>query len=264
MTLIVYRKLAIFALLVLMALTPVSSQQKISVVPDGETRRLLLEMRGHRSTRQLAALFQFGDNKIADLIGALRDPNQEVKLDAQIVIRYLGNEDGMIAWTRKYESDQEGPMTAPIPIPLRDLDYEFIRSLYLRDKVLPEALMEAYLFALALDGSPRAAQLLSDVISNAKKSGFKLQESRYLKVRATNIAADADLAAAVLDQATFLNPTDREDTTARLIAYTHARDKALVEIYVNRGPLAEEWYHVVVKRGEQGWRFFSITQVAVS
>jgi hypothetical protein len=156
-------------------------------------------------------------------------------------------------------------MTGPIPTPLRPLDYQFIRSSYLRDGATTEALFEAYLFALAFDGSPRAISLLSEVINNFRKRGFKLDEGRYLQVaRASKIGETDDLATSVLQRATFLGPADREDTSAKLIAYTAAKDKALVEMFVNRGPLAQEWYHVVVSRCERGWQLFSITQTAQS
>jgi len=75
---------------------------------------------------------------------------------------------------------------------------------------------------------------------------------------------EVDLAAQVLQTATFLAPADRQVTTSKVIAYSRAKDKALVEILVNRGPLSQEWYHVVVRRVERGWTTFSITQVAIS
>lgn len=246
-----------------MAAIPVRSQK--TAHSDVDIRQLLVRMKqNHRSTEQLAILFQVGDNKIAELIGALSDPDKEISFNAQIVIRYLGNEQAMNAWRKMYEADQQVSLTGPIPIPLSGLDFSFVREQYLNDRVKTEALMDAYLFALALDGSPQAARLLSDVIGNANKHGFKLHELRYTRPLAVRIGDDGDLAKAVLRQATFLDPADRMYTTAKLIAKTAANDKALVEIHVNRGALAQEWYHVVVNRCEQGWRFFSITEVAIS
>jgi hypothetical protein len=242
----------------------VSHGQEQSKLAWGEIEQLLLEMKDHRSTSQLAALFRIGDDQIADLIRKLRDPNKQVKLNAQIVIRYLGNKEGMDAWVKSYEFSREGPMTGPIPIPLSDLDYEFIRGLYLRDNITTEPLMEAYLFALALDNSPRAAQYLSDVISNAQKHGFRLDKSRYDRVRTASIGNGDNLANGVLLQSTFLDPAERKYATSRLLAYSSANDKALIEIYIDRGPLAQEWYHVVMRRYKNNWKFFSVTQVAVS
>jgi hypothetical protein len=68
----------------------------------------------------------------------------------------------------------------------------------------------------------------------------------------------------VLQNAFFVSPIDRKYTSARLLALNGAVDKALVEVYINRGPLAEEWYHVVIRKCARGWKFFSITQVAQS
>lgn len=119
---------------------PVSNTE-VSGVADKSVRELLLAMKGdHQSTDQLAILFKVGDEKIAELIRALGDSNEDVKLSAQLIIRYLGNEEGMEAWVRDYESKKTGSVIAPIPTPLRDWDYEFIRSLYLRDKMMTEVL----------------------------------------------------------------------------------------------------------------------------
>jgi len=226
----------------------------------GEIRELLVQMKSdHRSTKPLAVLFETGDQKINELIAALDDPNEDVSLSAQIVIRYLGNEEGMSALLK----EERKQMTGPFPLPLRDWDYQFIRSQYLAKKSPPEALLDAYLFALALDGSPAALQLLSEVVKTVNNNGFALKESRYLNVRDVRIH-DGDLAAAVLNAATFVSVEDRKYTKPRLVAYTRSKDKALVELFIDRGPLAREWYHVVVKKTDGGWQFFSITQVAVS
>jgi len=124
--------------------------------------------------------------------------------------------------------------------------------------------MEACLFALVLDGSTQADQLFSAVIANCMKHGFKLDESRFLKVRNIRIDSDSDLASEVLGRASFLNPKERQYTTPKLLAYSASKDKALIEIFVNRGPLGQEWWHVVVSRHGNVWKFFSVTQVAVS
>ena len=44
---------------------------------------------------KLASLFKIGDKRIVDLIQALDDADRNVSLSAQVVIRYLGNEQGM-------------------------------------------------------------------------------------------------------------------------------------------------------------------------
>lgn len=261
MNLISYSKFALLVMMVL-GLTPLRDQKPPGL--NGEVRELLVRMKGNHRSTELAVLFEIGDNNIADLITALRDPDKEVSLSAQIVIRYLGNEQGMNAWGRMYKTNLQVPLTGPIPIPLSVLDYDFARTQYLKPKVIHEPLMDAYLFALALDGSPQATQLLSAIIANANKHGSKLIESRYLMEKGKIISEETDLAAQVLQRASVLDPVDREATTAKAIAYSAAKDKVLVEIHVNRGTLSQEWYHIVLKRVARGWTTFSITQVAVS
>jgi hypothetical protein len=234
--------------------------QSQPAVAKSETRELLVAMKSdHRATKPLAVLFETGHRKINDLIKALEDPDDDVSVSAQIVIRYLGNERGMSALLKQ----ERKFMTGPFPIPVRESDYQLLRSQYLTKKSQPDSLLDAYLFALALDGSAPALQLLSDIVTNINKNGFTLEESRYLNVRDVRIP-DGDLAAAVLSKATFMSLEDRRVTKPRLISCSGAKDKALVELYVDRGPLAEEWYHVVVSKTANGWRFFSITLVALS
>src|SRR5262245_28514445 len=94
-----YSKLAVLAVLVICASTSVRNQKTGQV--DTEIRQLLVRMKAnHRSTEQLALLFRVGDEKIVDLMEALSDPDKEVSLSAQMVIRYLGNEQGMNAWRK--------------------------------------------------------------------------------------------------------------------------------------------------------------------
>ncbi|MCA1607614.1 MAG: hypothetical protein LC775_19590, partial [Acidobacteria bacterium] len=73
-----------------------------------------------------------------------------------------------------------------------------------------------------------------------------------------------ELGKEVLNNAFFVAQEDRKYTSARVLALNSAKKKALVEVYINRGTLAEEWYHVVLRRCDQGWKFVSITPVAVS
>jgi hypothetical protein len=42
------------------------------------------------------------------------------------------------------------------------------------------------------------------------------------------------------------------------LALTEKGDKALVEIYINRGVLMEQWYHVVIKKNCEAWQLVSI------
>ena len=89
----------------------------------GDTRKLLTSLQDIKDDREvLAALFKNGDARIDDLIEALHDPDRNISLRAQIVIRYLGNETGMKALEDWYSKQSEILMSGPIPLPLKERD----------------------------------------------------------------------------------------------------------------------------------------------
>ncbi len=231
------------------------------------TRQLLLELNGvHGKEEQLAKLFKQGDDRITDLIRALDDPDKVVSRNAQVVIRYLGSEIGMRAVVQAFGKQETYVMAGPVPLPLRDWDYDYIRTYYLKGSPWDHR-SGFYIYALALDESPKARMLLDQMIENARKDPKfihidldRVQASPPKRV----LTGQGDFAKLVLENAFFIAPQDRKDTSARLLGLNGAEDKALVEVHINRGPLAEEWYHVVIRKCGQGWKFFSITQVAVS
>jgi hypothetical protein len=65
---------------------------------------------------------------LTDLIWLLDDPDRDVSLRAQVIIRYLGNEAGMKALRAWYSKQREGYRVAgPVPQPLDDWDYNNIK-----------------------------------------------------------------------------------------------------------------------------------------
>lgn len=234
------------------------------------TRKMLATMKDVKNNSdQLAKLFRVGDERIADLVKALDDPDPDISLRAQILIRYLGSDTGVIKLLEWFKTQERFRVAGPIPIPLQERDYKVIHAQYL--SVPPEKWVrsEPYIYALALDGSPRAKEALDEMIkiagnldeaTVANRAAKRVQAGQPTKL----LTGQQDLAKLVLNSAFFVSPDDRKYTSARLLALNGAKDKALVEVYINRGVLAEEWYHVVIQKCEQGWRFFSVTQVALS
>lgn len=236
-----------------------------------KTRKLLSQMSSVIDNEdKLAKLFAVGDKRIADLIRALDDSDSEISLRAQIVIRYLGNEQGMNALRDSYKKSGKIRLAGPIPLPLNEWDYNFLDGYALRRPPNEWSdLAVSYIFALALDGSPRAKAVLDQMI----KLAHNLDESTYTKDTINQVQGNqpgklltgtANLADLVLANAFFVNPQSRKYTTARLLGFNAAKDKALIEVYINRGPLAEEWFHVVIRKVDQGWKFFSVSRVAIS
>lgn len=237
-----------------------------------DTRKLLTAMDDVRTdSDRLAALFRLGDKRIADLIGLLDDPDPKVRLRAQVVIRYLGNEGGMKA-LREWYSRQKGEygVAGPIPLPLTEWDYKIIEvDLMARS---PQTWLDQgvqYIYALALDGSPRAKAVLAELTKKATgldESNLIGYALRRVQTRGPRelLNGEENLAKLVLSNAFFIAPEGRKYTSARLLGFNGVKDKALVEVHVNRGTLAEEWYHVVLSKCEHGWRVFSISPVGIS
>jgi hypothetical protein len=235
-----------------------------------DIRKLLTSLQSIKDDREvLATLFKTGDEQIAELIEALHDPDVNVRLRAQIIIRYLGNETGMKALEDWYSKQAEVITSGPIPLPLRERDYEFIRDQYLNKPTAAWAVADQYIYALALDGSPKAKALLHELKKGAGSIDDSTVGGRAIRLTTAGDAervliGQRNLAKLVSENAFFITAKDRPSTSAKLLGLNGAKDKALIEMYINRGRLAEEWYHVVIRKCEQGWKFYSITQVAVS
>jgi len=68
-----------------------------------ETRKLLLQMERSHANQALKKLFEEEDARRADLIQALYDPDQQVSLNAQSIIKYLADSQGLSALEKWYE-----------------------------------------------------------------------------------------------------------------------------------------------------------------
>jgi len=239
-----------------------------------DTHKLLDAMDSVKGdTDQLAALFKVGDERIQDLIDALDDPVRDISLRAQIVIRYLGNAEGMKGLTEWYSKQPDKILIAgPVPLPLTEWDYSFInRNLIDKPARTWRELEIQYIYALAIDDTQQNKTLLDATIKGAGSVdeatyvGLVLKQVRQGQQLSRNLLPTRkDLATVVMDHAFFVSTQSRKYTSARLLGLNGAKDKALVEVYVNHGVLAEEWYHVVIQKNKQGWKFFSISQVALS
>lgn len=235
-----------------------------------DIRKLLSEMNNQHSDKdKLAELFRVGDERITDIIQALDDPDPAISLHAQIVIRYLGNNIGMRGLVEWYGRQKQFAVVGPIPLPLSEWDYKVIYANYVSKPMETWNGAEPYIYALALDGSPKAEAALNEIKNRAGNYDKSATAGRALvhiqRVESKKLLTGShDLAKLILNNAFFIAPDDRKYTSAQLVGFSSAEDKALVEVYINRGRLAEEWYHIVVRRWGQGWKFFSITQIAVS
>lgn len=210
------------------------------------------------SGKNLAKAFIFGSQHPDDLVIALQDPNPSVRINAQRLIRYLGDPKGMRALFTSYETDGTNTFVGPVPVPLNEWDFTHLEKEVLCDRCLLRGSDVDYIYALALDGSPRAAEILSRIKS---KTNFPWLFGNQITLKDSG---DKEVLKNLVDRAFYLNDEDKKASTVRLLARTVDGGKALYAIHVDQGPLAEKWFHIVLEKDGAGWKYLSVSLAAQS
>lgn len=83
--------------------TTVAAAQQAPSNTYVETRKLLLKMERENSSKAFKKLFAEADVRQSDLIEAMYDPEQKVSLNAQSIIRYLADPQGLSALDQWYQ-----------------------------------------------------------------------------------------------------------------------------------------------------------------
>ena len=267
-------KMKQLVLLAILALAPLNVEGQVIDARCEEVKPLLAALSKETNNGTLSRLFQIGDECVGDLISNLNDSTDlQIVIASQQTIRYLGNPTALSAleaWNKK--NTKSYPVFGPVPVPIMEFDYEMIELNLLapnqRDLGL---IVSPHFYALAIDKqSSRSNDLLQKVLkkletvderSVTKTMVDRLKGSYPLKpFNDTN----NDVAATVLENAFFLSREDKQFTTSRLLSINGSGDKALVELKLSRGVVAQEWYHVVVNKVGNQWKFFSITFIKQS
>lgn len=261
----IYQGLLVFILnLSIVLVAPANQEQRI----DLNICKLLLDMETYPTRdRSLTTLFQVGDEHIQDLIQALDNPNEIIQRNAQIVIRYLGNETGMRSLIKSYMKSTVVSQSGPVPLPLLEWDYEYIKKFYLTHNNGWDVRATSYIFALALDGSPKANTYLRELCKKSEKRVIPFHHALG-KIKSLQshkpLMGETDLGKLVTANAFFIDSDSLQYTSSKILGFNQAKDKVLIETYVNRDILATELFHVVLKKHEKFWEFYSVTLVAVS
>lgn len=214
-------------------------------------RKLMSHLEANTSRSSLAKAFLYGSQHVDELIIALDDPDPRVRLNAQRVIRYLGDPQGMRALFDSEEA--KAVFVGIIPAPLSEWDYARIEKDILCDVCALRSPMLNYFYALAIDGSPRAQEMLVRIKLKAKPL---LLFGNPTKLAGSN---SKELSKNLIDRAFYLDNDDKSMATARLVARTKGDQMALYEIHVNHGALEEKWFHVVLVRDDASWRYLSVS-----
>lgn len=228
--------------------------------------RLSTELYVGSYTENLSNLFQIGDSKIDELIKYLDDSDEKARYNAQLVIRYLGNQKGMDAVISKYLSNKKHSPVPPIPLPLREPDYNFIETNYLKKDIRKSIIFEEYLYALCLDRTGRSREVFESLVKKIKANKFKIDRNKYKNTAnvVLTVPDESQLASSCLQHSIFISEQERILARTSLLAVNSNKSKALIEIYVNGGPLATKTYHVVLEKMNETWRFYSISLVLIS
>ncbi|HNQ16139.1 MAG TPA: hypothetical protein PKM58_11280, partial [Pyrinomonadaceae bacterium] len=191
----------------------------------------------------------------------------QMSVAAQEAVRYLGNEKGLRALDNWNKANKRSyPVWGPVPIPIIDFDYEMIDLLLIEDdKQVVGLALSRYIYALAIDRkSSKSEVLLQKVLQRLRSVENESITNRIVNRLKSNyplkpFSETKTVEDAVLENAFFLSEEDKKVTRAELLSFNAKGDKALIELHLSRGFLAEEWYHVVVEKEVNGWKFFSIT-----
>jgi len=88
-------------------LLPSTSHPQVVNATYGKTRELLLKMERRAGNRQLKTLFEQADIRMPDLINALSDPEKQISINAQVIIKYLADPAGLRALDDWYKAQNK-------------------------------------------------------------------------------------------------------------------------------------------------------------
>ena len=80
-----------------------------------ETRALLLKMERRSGNRELQKLFKEADLRMPDLVKALSDSETKISVNAQVIINYLADPEGLRALDEWYNAQKEQQRTITMP-----------------------------------------------------------------------------------------------------------------------------------------------------
>jgi len=193
----------------------------------------------------------FCDERIeGSLINALESEVESIRLNAQRIIRILNLRAGMDKLLELYKRNpSKFAFVGPVPTPIHEVD-----KLRVRQKCGEGASRETcelspdFLFSLSVD-----------------PTGFSKSLMYTPKLDSFGISGEAvdpsDLEQSLRKNFFFVSRAGK-NAAVRILGFNQDRNKALLSIHINGGPLAESWYYVVAASDARGWRFVSLNEIA--
>jgi hypothetical protein len=204
-------------------------------------------------------IFSGGSSLTAELVDALNDRNETVSLNAQLMLRLIGDDRGIEELQRWYEQPRQTLriVRGPMPVPLREWDYRQIDAILSRPSREWKEDATNYLLALAIDGSPHARELLKKMVDAAGNDQLTTASQLAATLsRSQSLAAGCNVhnPETILRQgAFFLTPEERKIATIKVLAYADEKQLALVRVSRTFG----NTFLVVLKQSGTCWKFQS-------
>jgi hypothetical protein len=213
----------------------------------------------------MAKIFHEGTLRLPNLIVALDDPDGRVSDNAQVMLRLLGDTRGIHALHEWYVKPRPvlRIVSGPVPAPLQEWDYK-----YINDFVLSRSYRDwdtdavNYLYALTIDDSPRAKEMLKSMLNKIPKdadpSTLSFQTVNRLPKDSTQLTIcdpSGHIENVILKQAFFLSIEERQRTSIELLSHSEGNNKVLLTASQTYG----HTFLIVLEREGSCWKYQSIS-----
>jgi hypothetical protein len=233
-------------------------------VVDSQFRELLTD--GIFQSSGMKRIFADGSTSTPKLIEALNDSNKAVNLNAQLMLRLIGDHKGITDLHDWYEKPRPvlSIVNGPVPVPLRDWDYQQIGAVLARPPREWRENALNYLYALSIDQSRHAKELLTKMLSAAETDNNSAAFQVAANLRRWQAEADACSPATpqefVRKHSFFLAPEERKNSKIKLIGYSNDKHLALLSVSQTFG----NSFWVVLRNTSTCWRYQSAALYATN
>lgn len=244
-----------------------------------DTLKMLKDLNDSRNNVALARLFEMDDSKISDLQTACQSSDYDISSAAFLVLQLLGKRQALDCHATLRKREEFAFLWEPN---LADRNFKLIEK-SLDEKRIPkgykcgddsERIDNSLVYALVLNGSPRARSLLHRLLAFAEAcvGGYIMEDLKHAPslIRdaekiGRNLSFEADNMESVVRTSAFYLPAEyRKDSRLRVIAYNKAGDRLLLEMSYTCGLLCGRGYHVVLRKQGPAWQYAIITMTWIS
>jgi hypothetical protein len=237
----------------------IALQASNGAIGTSKLERLLSSNSFRDIGKEMVEIFRQGNAITFNLVDELDNPSESIRTNAQLMIRVIGDEQGIRALHKWYEIPRPSLVISggPFPIPLQEWDFWFIER-----NILNRSSREwgnegiNYLLALAIDGSVRARGLTNRMLAAVgnDESTEVFQITKNIKASKITCCEQCTAQEFVRKNAFFLAPEDKMNVTIELLAYSYGKKKALLSTSQTFG----NTFLIVLEQSDSRWKFQSV------